>query len=371
MRLSISSISVAVVRAPVATRPTSMTTIEWSSRPSPSSRSNLSRSLGSPAVSGRGRPGSVAGRPGPTARGAPSARRSRRTRARTTGRGVRATRLCRRARRAPRRRATRATWPGRPTPRPPGSARLRAPSRLRLARPATLPTRAPAARLSRCPTRVSSRASTAAGAAGSPPWAGSTAAARRPCRSCPGSASSWRAWSAATWSRSPSTSRSGCPSTGPDAATSRPAGAWGPGAARCSRRRCAPSSAARPGRRPTHARVLSTGGVSPIRCSTCSPRSARSTASLVSRPVSWRRTPSCASHPSQVRPFSTPSEPSSDGPRVRRSSASSRHRCPAQADDVLDAHAALWTARRVAAGGEERLGGDERDRRGLRMEIVR
>jgi predicted RNase H-like nuclease len=43
----------------------------------------------------------------------------------------------------------------------------------------------------------------------------------------------------------------------------------------------------------------------------------------------------------------------------------------AAADDVLDAHAALWTARRVAAGDEERLGGGERDRRGLRMEIVR
>lgn len=42
----------------------------------------------------------------------------------------------------------------------------------------------------------------------------------------------------------------------------------------------------------------------------------------------------------------------------------------AAADDVLDAHAALWTARRVAAGDEERLGG-ERDRCGLRMEIVR
>ena len=43
----------------------------------------------------------------------------------------------------------------------------------------------------------------------------------------------------------------------------------------------------------------------------------------------------------------------------------------AAADDVLDAHAALWTARRVAAGDEERLGGGERDGRGLRMEIVR
>jgi predicted RNase H-like nuclease len=43
----------------------------------------------------------------------------------------------------------------------------------------------------------------------------------------------------------------------------------------------------------------------------------------------------------------------------------------AATDDVLDAHAALWTARRLAAGQAERLGGDERDRRGLRMEIVR
>jgi predicted RNase H-like nuclease len=43
----------------------------------------------------------------------------------------------------------------------------------------------------------------------------------------------------------------------------------------------------------------------------------------------------------------------------------------AAADDVLDAHAALWTARRVAAGDEERLGGGERDGRALRMEIVR
>ena len=43
----------------------------------------------------------------------------------------------------------------------------------------------------------------------------------------------------------------------------------------------------------------------------------------------------------------------------------------AATDDVLDAHAALWTARRVAVGDEERLGGGERDGRGLRMEIVR
>jgi predicted RNase H-like nuclease len=43
----------------------------------------------------------------------------------------------------------------------------------------------------------------------------------------------------------------------------------------------------------------------------------------------------------------------------------------AAVDDVLDAHAALWTARRVASGDEERLGDDERDGRGLRMEIVR
>ena len=38
--------------------------------------------------------------------------------------------------------------------------------------------------------------------------------------------------------------------------------------------------------------------------------------------------------------------------------------------DELDAHAVLWTARRMTAGDEERLGG-ERDARGLRMEIVR
>jgi predicted RNase H-like nuclease len=38
-------------------------------------------------------------------------------------------------------------------------------------------------------------------------------------------------------------------------------------------------------------------------------------------------------------------------------------------DDVLDAHALLWTARRVARGDAERLGG-EHDARGLRMEIV-
>ena len=43
----------------------------------------------------------------------------------------------------------------------------------------------------------------------------------------------------------------------------------------------------------------------------------------------------------------------------------------AAADDVLDAHAAFWTARRVARGAEERLGDGERDGRGLRMEIVR
>ncbi len=43
----------------------------------------------------------------------------------------------------------------------------------------------------------------------------------------------------------------------------------------------------------------------------------------------------------------------------------------AATDDVLDAHAVLWTARRVAVGDGERLGGRERDGRGLRMEIVR
>ena len=39
-------------------------------------------------------------------------------------------------------------------------------------------------------------------------------------------------------------------------------------------------------------------------------------------------------------------------------------------DDVLDAHAALWTARRVAGGAEVRLGDGARDGRGLQMEIV-
>jgi predicted RNase H-like nuclease len=39
-------------------------------------------------------------------------------------------------------------------------------------------------------------------------------------------------------------------------------------------------------------------------------------------------------------------------------------------DDVLDAHAALWTARRVARGEETRLGNGERDGRGLLMQIV-
>jgi predicted RNase H-like nuclease len=43
----------------------------------------------------------------------------------------------------------------------------------------------------------------------------------------------------------------------------------------------------------------------------------------------------------------------------------------AATDDVLDAHATLWTARRVARGDEERLGGEPHDARGLRMEIVR
>jgi predicted RNase H-like nuclease len=42
----------------------------------------------------------------------------------------------------------------------------------------------------------------------------------------------------------------------------------------------------------------------------------------------------------------------------------------AAVDDVLDSHAALWTARRVALGHEQRLGDGERDGRGLRMEIV-
>jgi predicted RNase H-like nuclease len=42
----------------------------------------------------------------------------------------------------------------------------------------------------------------------------------------------------------------------------------------------------------------------------------------------------------------------------------------AAVDDVLDAHAALWTARRVARHEETRLGGGERDGRGLLMQIV-
>jgi predicted RNase H-like nuclease len=40
-------------------------------------------------------------------------------------------------------------------------------------------------------------------------------------------------------------------------------------------------------------------------------------------------------------------------------------------DDVLDALAVLWTARRLACGREDRLGDGARDARGLRMEIVR
>ena len=41
----------------------------------------------------------------------------------------------------------------------------------------------------------------------------------------------------------------------------------------------------------------------------------------------------------------------------------------ARADDVLDAFATAWTARRVAAGTAEHIGGDL-DERGLRMEVV-
>jgi predicted RNase H-like nuclease len=39
------------------------------------------------------------------------------------------------------------------------------------------------------------------------------------------------------------------------------------------------------------------------------------------------------------------------------------------ADDVLDAFAGAWTARRLARGCAERVGG-EVDTRGLRMEVV-
>ncbi len=39
-------------------------------------------------------------------------------------------------------------------------------------------------------------------------------------------------------------------------------------------------------------------------------------------------------------------------------------------DDVLDACALTWTARRLAAGRAERLGDGSVDRRGLRMEIA-
>jgi predicted RNase H-like nuclease len=42
----------------------------------------------------------------------------------------------------------------------------------------------------------------------------------------------------------------------------------------------------------------------------------------------------------------------------------------AKSDDVLDAFATAWTARRVVAGTAEHIGGDL-DERGLRMEIVR
>ena len=40
------------------------------------------------------------------------------------------------------------------------------------------------------------------------------------------------------------------------------------------------------------------------------------------------------------------------------------------ADDVLDAYATLWTARRITAGDAESLGGGERDERGLLMSIT-
>jgi predicted RNase H-like nuclease len=47
------------------------------------------------------------------------------------------------------------------------------------------------------------------------------------------------------------------------------------------------------------------------------------------------------------------------------------HRLPGtQVDDVLDARAVLWTARRLARGRAERLGDGAVDGRGLRMEIV-
>jgi predicted RNase H-like nuclease len=42
----------------------------------------------------------------------------------------------------------------------------------------------------------------------------------------------------------------------------------------------------------------------------------------------------------------------------------------AAGDDVLDAYAVLWSARRAAEGQARRLGADEVDARGLRMEIM-
>ena len=39
-------------------------------------------------------------------------------------------------------------------------------------------------------------------------------------------------------------------------------------------------------------------------------------------------------------------------------------------DDLLDAYAALWSARRHAAGGADVLGDGERDERGLLMQMV-
>ena len=54
----------------------------------------------------------------------------------------------------------------------------------------------------------------------------------------------------------------------------------------------------------------------------------------------------------------------------RRSNATSV-RCPAvhERDDVLDAFAGAWTARRHAAAQHLQLGG-EVDARGLRMEVI-
>ena len=76
--------------------------------------------------------------------------------------------------------------------------------------------------------------------------------------------------------------------------------------------------------------------------------------------TSSKRTPSCASRPCRALPLPTQAHARGANGACRAPRRTSPTPLPgATVDDVLDAHAALWTARRAPRGDELRLGGGE------------